>query len=156
MPEGDAPKSYKLGPGSLILGETGTTMEISCQITACTAEFDVDAEDDVPTLCGGTLAGDETETGTLTGTIIQDLSDEGIIEYTWTNSGTVVPVVFIPNTTVGKQITGSVKLRRLNVGGDVKTSPTSDFEWPFVGLPALTAVVDGGGGELADDELVGV
>lgn len=155
MAAGDAPNSYKLGPGSLIIGETGTPLEISCQITACTVEFDVDADDDTPTLCGGTLAGDETETGTMTGTIIQDLSDDGIIEYTWTNSGTVVPVVFIPNTEVGKQITGSVKLRRLNVGGDVKTSPTSDFEWPFVGLPELTAVVDGGGA-LADDELVGV
>lgn len=134
------PVSYKMGPGSLVIGETGTPLEISCQITACTVEFETDAEDDVPTLCGGTLAGDETETATLTGTIIQDLSDDGIVEYTWANSGTVQPVVFIPNTDVGKQILGSVKIRSLNVGGDVKTSPTSDFEWPFVGLPTMEAV----------------
>lgn len=131
------PKSYKLGPGSLIVGETGTPLEISCQITACTVEFDFDAEDDVPTLCGGTLAGDETESAMLTGTIIQDLSDEGVVEYSWTNSGTVQPFTFIPNTELGREITGSLKMRRLNVGGDVKTSPTSDFEWPIVGMPEL-------------------
>ena len=135
------PKSYKLGPGSLIIGDTGTPMEISCQITACSIEFDVNADDDVPTLCGGTLAGDETETAKLTGTIIQDLSDDGVVEYSWDNSGTVLPFVFIPNTDVAKQITGDLKMRRLNVGGDVKTSPTSDFEWPIVGLPIMDAVV---------------
>ena len=139
MPAGE-PKSFKLGPGSLIIGDTGTPMEISCQITACTVEFETDSEDDVPTLCGGTLAGDEDETATLTGTIIQDLSDDGIIEYTWANAGTVQPVVFIPNETMAKQITGSVKIRSLNVGGDVKTSPTSDFEWPFIGRPDLGAI----------------
>lgn len=143
MAEGDNPVSYKLGPGSLVLGETGTPTEISAQITACTAEFETDSEDDVPTLSGGILPGDETETGQLTGTIIQDLSDDGIVEWTWTNAGQVVPFVFIPNTVVGKQITGSLKIRRLNVGGDVKTSPTSDFEWPFAGMPDLSAVVAG-------------
>lgn len=134
------PVSYKLGPGSLILGDTGTPMEISCQVTSVSIEHDVDAEDDTPVLCGGVLPGDETESANLTGTIIQDLSDDGIIEWTWTNSGTVQPFVFIPNTDLAKQITGEVKIRRLNVGGDVKTSPTSDFEWPCVGLPDLAAV----------------
>jgi hypothetical protein len=138
-----APKSYKLGPGSLIIGATGTPLEISCQITACSIEFDVNSDDGVPTLCGGTLPGDETETANLTGTIIQDLSDDGVIEYSWDHSGEVMPFVFIPNTDVAKQITGDLKMRRLNVGGDVKTSPTSDFEWPVVGLPILDAVVVG-------------
>ncbi len=35
---------------------------------------------------------------------------------------------------------GSVKMRPLDVGGDAKTKPTSDFEWPFVGDPVLDDV----------------
>lgn len=132
------PKSYKMGPGSLVIGETGSPLEIACQITACTVEFETDSEDDVPTLCGGTLAGDETETATLTGTIIQDLSDAGVVDYTWTHSGEVTDVTFVPNSDAGRTITGQVKVRSLNVGGDVRTSPTSDFEWPFVGKPAMS------------------
>lgn len=141
MAAGDAPKSYKLGPGSLVVGETGTPMEFSCQITAITLEFDVNADDDVPTLCGGTLTGDETETANLTGTAIQDLSGGGVVEYSWDNAGQVLPFTFIPNTELGREITGELKMRRLNVGGDVKTSPTSDFEWPCVGIPVLGAAV---------------
>lgn len=148
------PKSFKLGPGSLVLGETGTPLEISCQITACTVEFETDSEDDVPTLAGGTLAGDETETATLTGTIIQDLSDAGVIDYTWAHSGEVVPVVFVPNTESARSITGDVKLRSLNVGGDVRTSPTSDFEWPFVGKPTMSAAGGASGDEARDLESV--
>lgn len=132
------PKSYKLGPGTLTLGETGTPLEIACQITAATLEFDVDAEDDVPTLCGGVLPGDETESGNLTGTLIQDLGVGGIGEYSWTNAGVVVPFTYTPNTELAASFDGSLKMRRMNVGGDVKTSPTADFEWPLVGIPTPT------------------
>jgi hypothetical protein len=60
-----------------------------------------------------------------------------VVEYSWTHSGEVLPFVFVPNIDEAKQIAGQLKMRRLNVGGDVKTSPTSDFEWPLVGLPTL-------------------
>jgi hypothetical protein len=134
-------KTYKLGPGSLVLGETGTPLEISCQITAITLEFETDAEDDVPTLCGDVVPGDETESGTMTGTMYQDLYTGGIGEYSWTNAGTVQPFTFIPNSDLAADFTGEVKVRRLNIGGDVKTSPTTDFEWPLVGIPAPTWAV---------------
>ena len=134
-------KTYKLGPGSLILGETGTPLEISCQITAITLEFEADAEDDVPTLCGDVVPGDETESGNMTGTMYQDLYVGGIGEYSWTHAGEVVPFAFEPNTELAASYTGEVKLRRLNIGGDVKTSPTTDFEWPLVGIPTPTWAV---------------
>jgi hypothetical protein len=137
MPAG-TPKSYKLGPGTLTLGEIASPLEIACQITAATLEFETDAEDDVPTLCGGTLPGDETESGTLTGTLIQDLYAGGIGEYTWTNAGTVVPFTYMPNDELAAEFVGELKVRRMNIGGDVKTSPTADFEWPLVGIPTPT------------------
>lgn len=134
-------KTYKLGPGSLVIGETGTPLEISCQVTAITLEFETDAEDDVPTLCGDVVPGDETESGTLTGTMYQDLYAGGIGDYSWANAGTTQPFVFIPNTDMAAEFEGTLKVRRLNIGGDVKTSPTTDFEWPLVGIPTPTWAV---------------
>lgn len=132
--------TYTLGPGSLILGETGTTLEISCQITSAVVAHDVDAEDDTPLLCGDVEAGDETFTATISGTMFQDLAAEGVVEYSWTHKGEVVPLEFVPSTAAGRRVVGSVKMRPLDVGGDAKTKPTSDFEWPFVGDPVLDDV----------------
>lgn len=133
-------QSYTVGPGSLVLGATGTSLEISCQITSATVEWDVDAEDDTDLLCGEVLPGEETFTAAISGNMLQDLSDDGIVEWSWTNRGTVQPLVYIPNTAEGKQITGSIKVRPLAVGGDAKTRAASDFEWPFVGEPDLEPV----------------
>lgn len=142
-----------IGPGSLIVGETGTTLEISCQVTQAVVSWDVDAEDDTPLLCGEVEAGDETFTATLSATLFQDLgvdAAESIVAYSWANRGAVVPIVFIPSTAAGKQVTGSVKLRPVDVGGEAKTKATSDVEWPFVGEPELSDVPEGGAGLMAD------
>lgn len=132
-------KTYTFGPGSLIIGATGTSTEISCQVTSGTVEWDVDAEDDVPLLCGETEAGEETFTATLGFNIFQDLSeDDGIVVQSWGSmKGTVQPVEFIPSTAAGKRVVGSVKVRPITIGGDAKTKPRSDVEWPFVGEPIL-------------------
>lgn len=133
-------ESYVVGPGTLKLGEVGDEIQIECQLTNAVVAWDVDAEDDVPLLCGETAPGDEIFTATLSGNMFQDLSTDGIVEWSWTNKGTVQPVEFIPSTTEAKKITGSVKVRPIDVGGDAKTKARSDFEWPFVGEPVLDTV----------------
>lgn len=134
-------ESYIVGPGTLVLGETGTELEISCQIKSALVEWDVDTEDDTDLLCGDVLPGDEKFTAQISGNMLQDLSDDGIVEWSWTNKGTSQPLKFIPNTAEAKQITGTIKVRPLSVGGDAKTRAESDFEWPFVGEPDLAPVV---------------
>ncbi len=131
-------KSYKMGPGTLTLGPVGTALDISCQITNAVLEPEFDADDDLPTLCGDTLPGEQKTSWKLSGTAIQDLADGGVIDWTWTNAGSTQPFTFTPSTAAATSFTGSIVVRPLAVGGDVKTRPTSDFEFPVVGDPVMT------------------
>lgn len=136
-------KSYVTGPGELVFGAPGSEQEFSFQITACSVEPDVEAEDDVHVLSGGVVAGEETETFALTGNFLQDISAEGVTTWCWENSGTVQPFVFIPNSEEERQVSGEVKVRKTVIGGDVKARATSDFEFVGVGEPVLGDVPTG-------------
>lgn len=129
--------SYKTGPGSLVLGAPGSTEEFNAQVASCSVEWDVDSDDDIPLLSGATLAGDDEYTAVLTGEMAQDIGVDGINSYTWEHKGEVVPFVFIPNSTIDRQVTGEVKILPLTVGGEVKKRAMSDFEWGCVGEPDL-------------------
>lgn len=134
-------KTYTFGPGTLIFGATGSTIEASCQATNGEVEWDVEAEDDVPLLCGEVEPGDETFTAQLSFNAYQDLGhDNSFVEWSWTQKGTVQPVEFIPATAASRRIVGQVKIRPIKVGGEAKTKPRSDVEWPFVGEPIIEPV----------------
>lgn len=125
-------QSYKMGPGTFKLGEDGVK-DVSCQVTSLivAASENVDKDDDIDTLCGDSITGEEsvTYTWTVSGNLVQDLAASGVVAYTWTNKGTVVDFEFIPNTVGDRAVTGQVRLVPISVGGDVKSRPTSDFEW---------------------------
>lgn len=136
-----AAKVTKLGPGTLVLEAAPTEVDMSCQLSAAWVKWDKDKEDDVPVLCGEEVAGAASYPAKLSGSVLIDLSDGGLAEYTWTNKGTQVPFVFTPNTAEGKQISGTVTVDPLDVGGDeAKKNMTTDFEWDCVGEPVLEAV----------------
>ncbi|WP_330182822.1 hypothetical protein OHB26_03665 [Nocardia sp. NBC_01503] len=127
--------SYKMGPGTLTLGDVGTNIDISCQITSATLSPDKNKDDDLNTLCGGVLAGEITYDWTLKATIIQDLSTNGINTWSLTHAGEQVPFKFVPNTVLDKGFQGTLTVDPLAIGGDVKTRPTADVEWSVVGQP---------------------
>lgn len=136
--------STRLGPGTLTFGPTGTPMDASCQLANGVVEWDKDADDDIKTLCGDTVAGAVTYSATLSGTFLQDLTeDDGLVAYTWDNKGNTVPFTFVPNTAAGATVTGDVVVDPLAVGSteDMGAVMTSDFEWACVGEPTLTWVV---------------
>lgn len=139
---GEAPKTYKLGPGTLQIGEVGSEVDYAPQVTGCTVSWDKDKEDDVPVLSGGSLTGDTTYTATLSANLFQDLGEAtGIVAFSWANKGTEVPVTFIPSTDAGQQVTGIIVMDPVDVGGDeAKSRPRSDVEWAFVGEPVLEPV----------------
>jgi hypothetical protein len=132
-----AVKAQTMGPGVFTIGSVGTPLDLTSQVTALTVEFSEDVEDAIPTLSGDTLSGEATYTATLTGTLVQDLTDAGMFDYTWTNKGTVVPFSFTPSTEAGRTVTGQVRIAPLNLGGDVKTKNTTEFSWAVIGDPAL-------------------
>lgn len=138
----ETPNTYKLGPGSLMIGEVGTAVDYAAQITGCTVSWDKDKEDDTPVLSGGLLAGDTTYTASLSGNLFQDLgAAAGLVEFSWTNKGLEFPVTFVPSTAAGKEVTGVIIMDPIDVGGDeAKKRPRSDFEWSFVGEPTIAAI----------------
>jgi len=127
-----AVNSYKMGPGTFKLGTAGA-FDVSCQVTSLIVSCSekVDSDDPIDVLCGESIAGEEsvTRSWTVSGTLVQDISATGVVDYTWDNAGDTVTFEFIPNTVGARKVTGEVRLVPLSVGGDVKSRPTSDFEW---------------------------
>lgn len=130
-------KSYKVGPGTLTIGLVGDTVDFTAQITKATVKWSKQQEDNVPVLSGEELAGERTYSATLTATLIQDLTPDGLVDFTWENKGAEVPWSYTPSTAAGRSITGVLVVDPIDVGGDVKSRPTSDIEWACVGEPVL-------------------
>jgi hypothetical protein len=133
----------KLKTGKLTLGGTGEPVvggvDFACQATnvRIVPTFN-DESDAVETLCGDKLAAFTTTDWALQGTSIQDFDDpEGFIKYTWDNNLTEVPFSWQPNE--GATVfAGTVQVRALEVGGDVNSRITTDFDWPITGDPEAT------------------
>lgn len=127
-------KSSKLGPGRLTFGDTGTKTEFGSQCTAVQIEPEVDESDEIHVLSGETVDGEDTETYKLTGTALQDYSGmTSWIVWCKTNAGKTLPFSFVPDSAGGLEVTGTVKIRSVKFGGDVKERNTSDFEFKGIG-----------------------
>ncbi|MFC8387049.1 hypothetical protein [Nocardia sp. NPDC057272] len=129
-------QSYKVGPGTLELGEVGTPTDFSCQFTDIALEPSKDSEDAMNVLCGDQIPGDVTYAWTLKGTLVQSLEDTGITLYTLANQGKTVPFRFIPKTGANG-FSGSVVIDPTKIGGPVRATAVADFEWSVVGNPVL-------------------
>lgn len=129
------PKAQKLGPG--VLKIAGDELDISCQMTEVKVTWDIDEDDPVPTLCGGSMPGDTTYGAKLEGEAYQDLTAGGIVDYSWKNRGEVKTVEFTPTTGEAK-VTGSIVIQPIDLGGEVGKKNTASIEWAFAGDPAFT------------------
>ena len=89
-------------------------------------------------MCGEVEPGADSYTAALSATLFQDLGAvDGITEWSWANKGTTQPITFVPATAADRRIVGVVKIHPIDVGGDAKSKPTSDIEWPFIGEPVI-------------------
>ena len=134
-------KNYTVGgpAGVLTFGSVGGSLDQSTQVKSCKVVPSVKREDATRVLSGDTLAGDRTVTWTLQAKLVQDLEDDGNIEWTWAHSGEEVPFTYTPSTAAGKSISGIVTVDPIDAGGDVGTKPESEIEWTLVGDPELAA-----------------
>lgn len=139
--------SYKMGPGTLTLGAGGDLIDVSLQVTNCRVEptENTTKTDAVPVLGGDELPAEESADYSfrLRGTFLQDLAAAGVCDWTLLNKGEEHPFEFVPNTAAARQVTGTVRVSPITIGGDVsKTArPTSDFDMAIVGDPVFGAVV---------------
>lgn len=136
-----AANSVRLGPGTFTFGDTGTPLDASCQLANGVVAWDKDADDPITVLCGDVVPGSVDYTATMSGNLLQDLTEEdGLVSYTWAHKGEAVPFTFTPNTAAGATVTGTVVIDPLDVGSedDFGAVMTSDFEWDIVGEPILS------------------
>lgn len=126
------PDSYKMGPGTVKLG-VGGVQDISIQVTSFTVQFaeSVETQAAVPVITGDELPAEETPTITwaVAGNVVQDLAAAGVVAYSWTNAKAELDLEFIPNTVAARKVTGVITMVPINLGGDAKTRPQSDFTW---------------------------
>lgn len=138
-------QSYKMGPGVLKIGAEVGGVDVSCQVTSCTVEpvVNVSSTDAVDVLCGEALTGEETATygARIKANLLQDLAAAGWVAWTWDHKGEEHPVVFVPNDAAARQVSGTVRIDPVVIGGTVKERPTSDLDWVFVEFPDFAAVV---------------
>lgn len=133
-------ETYDLGPGTLTLG--AGPLNVSAQMTqaAVEASESVQTVDAIKVLSGETLAAQDTVSlaWTLTFTAFQDLDAAGLVSYTWANASDEVPFSFVPSTAEGRDVTGTVRIVPLKLGGDVNGGkPQSDATWRIIGTPVL-------------------
>ena len=132
-------KSYKIDEGTLQLGSLGTAIDATAQVEEGALNWSEDVADSRPTLSGEELAGDANYTAVLALKLIQDMTDGGLVEFTWEHAGEILPFEFSPATATGRTITGNLRIKPLDVGGPVKTTPSSDVEFQIIGMPVLGA-----------------
>lgn len=150
----------RLHNGTLELGPTATSLDMSCQITNCviTSAYSDDGNP-VTTLCGDQKPAPRKLDGRkLDGTFVQDFdipeATGGVIDYIWNHDLEVVAFTFTPDETP-LVIKGSVMLEvpGSTYGGDVNTRLTSDFSWNIQG--DVTRTYTGTMSAAADREPVG-
>lgn len=134
-------QSFKMGPGTLTF-DAGAQVA-SAQVTKCAVEADesVKTTDAIPVLSGEELPqqDDVSLAWKLTGSVIQDIQAAGLVAFTWDNASEEVSFAFVPNSVEDRQVSGTVRIIPLSLGGDVNLRNTSDLSWAIIGTPVLAA-----------------
>lgn len=131
-----AVKAHRLGPGTLHFGDTGTPTEFSSQTTNMRLSPSVNEEDPIPVLSGEEVDGDDSVDWVVAGSLLQSFDKAGLIHWCYENRLQKVPFEFVPsNEESDYGWRGVAKIVPLEVGGDVKTKNTTDFEFKCIGEP---------------------
>lgn len=126
--------------GTLTLGGD----DFACQATAVSITNSSDTVDDpVTTLCGDEVAATLRVTSQLVVEAIQDFEDpDGLIAYSWEHNLDEVAFAWEPNDGPAcPTYTGTVRLVRLDVGGNTNERLSTTATWDIVGDPLMVPPV---------------
>lgn len=152
-------KYITVGPGTLTIGADADLTDFSAQATACKLVPSVDNGDPINVLSGEQVPGDRSESFALEGTFLQDLQATGLGTTDWLfeHRGETHDFVFVPATAAGRQVSGELVVEAIDIGGDAKTKPTSDFSFivinPALGDVTVALAAAGIAGGKGDAEL---
>jgi hypothetical protein len=130
-----------VGPGALTIGAAAALTNFSGQITQCTLKPKIEKEDPINVLSGEQVPGDRTESFTLDGTLLQDFgAASSTTEWLWEHRGQTHDFKYTPSTAGGRTITGRLEVEPIDIGGEVKKKPTSEFSFALSGAPIFGAI----------------
>lgn len=101
--------------------------------------------DPLEVLSGETVTAEDETSWSLVIEAVQDFDDPaGFVNFAMSNAGDVVPYVWQPNSPTGDALgmgvsyNGTVRVRPVEIGGDVNTRLTTGAEWPCQQAPTAT------------------
>jgi len=130
---------HKLGPGQLVFGETGSPTEWGAQVSECTLTPDTDTGDTITVLSGEEITEETTTTWTLEGKLYQSYDADSLIKWCFDHANTDMKFTFRPRSDKPLQASGTVKIQPIAMGGKVKDSNESDFEFTATAVQITTA-----------------
>jgi hypothetical protein len=138
-------KFYELGDGVLILGAAN---DVTAQVTECkiAASESVKTVDAIEVLSGEEIpeTSKASVSRTLTGTFVQDIEADGLVDWSEDNETTEQDFIFCPAETPGRARKGVLYPVGIDFGGSVGPgAATSAFTWRIKGKPVK--------GDYADD-----
>ena len=114
-------------------------LPFATQATNVTLSPDTDeVGDPVEVLSGDTVTPEDETTWSLNIEAIQDFDDpDGFVMFAFDNANELVPYSWKPNAT-GGTFTGTVRVRPVEIGGDVSVRLSTSAEWPCTAKPTYT------------------
>lgn len=122
-------KIRTLGPGSLMIGETGTGKDFSVDAIKVTLTPETSTEDPVTYLDGHEEVAPAKTTWKLEGTVHEDYTTEGVQAWCLNNAGKTMTFAFVPAKAGKIKATGNATITPIAFGGDVKSTNGIDFSF---------------------------
>lgn len=125
------PETYKVKDGTFTVGAGETAYAQQLRAASVVPSENVDEEEDIEVLSGDVVEGEDNVTHdyVLNAKILQDLSADGFVAWSWTNKGTWQAFTLQPRGTVARAVSGEVRVVPITIGGDVKARAESDLSW---------------------------
>src|SRR5215510_8456843 len=109
------PETFNLGPGSLKIGATGSSIDVSCLVNNAVISSDKDEGDSTTKLCGTVVPGTVTYSYSLAGNVDIDIADQdGLWALSQSAAGTQQDFEFVPSTDAGVTATGKLVIDPLD------------------------------------------
>lgn len=145
--------SYKVGAGTLTLGDADLAVAAQCRSAAVVPSESVKSSEPIPVLSGEELPGASSATisARFKGKFLQDGNTTGVVAFTYENAGELVPFTYVPNTGESASVEGFVRIVPLQIGADVSKTDRAeaDFDWAAYaaddesGIPVPTFIAPG-------------
>lgn len=126
-------KAELLGPGSLKFGETGSEKEFAVQCTEAKLSPETKIGDTIDFLSGTSTVGPAEKSFKVSGKIAQEYSADSLLVWAKENDGAILPFTYKPKNDGAITCKGQVMITALEIGGSVKKTNESDFEFTGVG-----------------------